>query len=153
MRAVVSVVLGYFSLPWAGMIQRSGLTAAVAADLGIDLWQRLPSAWSGARLERRRISRDKILRLLRDSSVMAIWEFYFSFAFGSFYRCCTIYLGIFPSLGETGCLVGFGWSCRVLDGRAGFWIQGFIPKVAGAGQVVSLPGLILPTFPTSAPLG
>lgn len=115
MGAVVFVALGYFSLPRVGVIQRSGLTAAVAVDLGIDLWQRLPSARSGARLERRRISRDKILQLLRDSSVMAVWEFYFSFAFGSSYRCCTIYLGIFPSLGETGCLAGFGWSCWVLD--------------------------------------
>lgn len=44
MRAVVSVALCYFSLLLrVGMIQRLGLTAAVEADLGIDLWRRLPS--------------------------------------------------------------------------------------------------------------
>ena len=46
----MSVVLCYFlPLPRGGMIQRLGLTAAVAADLGIDLWQRVSSVRSGAR--------------------------------------------------------------------------------------------------------
>lgn len=37
----------FLLLPRAGMIQRLGLTAVVAADLGIDLWQRFPSVPSG----------------------------------------------------------------------------------------------------------
>ena len=46
----MSVALCYFLLlPRVGMIQRLGLTTAVAADLGIDLWWRLPSVQSGAR--------------------------------------------------------------------------------------------------------
>lgn len=97
------------------MIQRLGLTAAAAADLGIDLWRRLPSVRSGAREERRRVSWDKILQLLGNSLVVAVWGFYFSFAFGSSYWCYTIYFGIFPSLGKTTCLVGFRWWCWVLD--------------------------------------
>lgn len=61
------------------VIQCPGLTAAAAADLGIDVWQGLPAAWSGARYECRRISLDKILQLAGNSSALAAWGFCFGF--------------------------------------------------------------------------